>query len=178
MNFSRLYVCILLPAVFCLTIFAQSQVTASVFVDPAETYKQKINDAVESYDKVENNTFKFDNRYLSLPTHTPTQKDIDSYNKEKKNIAPGYVGWFVFPSLGHAVEGDWRRGAWFLAADILAYYIAVQPQPIRPNSYGLVNANALAGIGIFVVSRVWEFFDLVSYTNSYNDQLKIKYNIQ
>ena len=108
------------------------------------------------------------------------------YKMQEKNAGLGFLGWLLFPSLGHAFIGEWGRGVPFLVVDIIGYVLAVQRTSTYHYSgypyyrrYYTYEPSELAGVGIglLIITRLWELIDVVSYANNFNRELREKYGL-
>ncbi|MBT6120844.1 hypothetical protein HOH45_05195 [bacterium] len=83
---------------------------------------------------------------------------------------------FLPLSLGHAVAGDWKRGAPFLAADILMLGVFYSCIPYYRNNDVATNHVIVGGLATaFALSKVWEAMDAFSTAEEHNDRLTKQY---
>lgn len=98
---------------------------------------------------------------------------IEKYKQEEKNVGLGilgwWLGWVLVPSLGHALVGDWLRGVPFLVSYSIGYSLARRS--------GVPFIESYTGLNIMMISKAWEYVDVVSYVNESNWQLKRKYGL-
>lgn len=107
------------------------------------------------------------------------------YEEEKKEpwIAVG-AAWFI-PSVGHAYAGDWGRGFPFLLADIACIGLAatgIQQKSTTTDlgpPYGSYTTKTTeytstyyAGLGLLVLARIWEYFDVYALAEQHNKNLQ------
>lgn len=98
------------------------------------------------------------------------------YKRQEKNVWPGVLGAFFVPSLGHALVGDWGRGVPFLVADVIIYSSATSPVA-SSNVFGEIFARFFGGILLILISRTWEYVDVISYVYESNAKIKHKYGL-
>ena len=122
---------------------------------------------------------------LKEPNISPISTATDAltrYKLEEKNAGFGFLGWLICPSLGHGLVGNWQRGVIFLGIDVLAAIAMTSTNTVRHYYHGYYYTTepskyAKVGAAIFIISRLWELLDVVSYCNDYNKKLKEKYGL-
>jgi len=116
------------------------------------------------------------------PAVAPVRPSVDLMDIPGRKSPWGAVvgAWFV-PTLGHAYAGNWGRGAPFLVGEVVAVTLIVNGANDTYWTWGgeeLTDAGAtkvLAGAGLLIVTRVWEYIDAYHTAEDYNRRLEKRY---
>lgn len=97
------------------------------------------------------------------------------YNAESKNPWLAVGAAWLLPTMGHAYAGNWGRGLPFLGVEaaslaLMMSSISSTGSSVNTSQYGL-------GLGVFLVARVWEYFDAYTTAEEFNKELKTKYGL-
>ena len=82
-----------------------------------------------------------------------------------------FLSW-VFPSMGHAYAGNWRRGGYFVIAEISCLYIALSDYSAKPQGV-LVKDDTISmasSLGLFGL-LIWEKIDAYQEVEKYNNRI-------
>jgi len=112
---------------------------------------------------------------ISFAQEMGTDTKWKLYNAESKNpwLAVG-AAWFI-PTAGHAYAGNWGRGLPFLGVEaaslaLMMSSISSTGSTVNTSQYGLA-------LGVFMVARIWEYFDAYSTAEDANKELKKNYGL-
>ena len=110
------------------------------------------------------------------------QPNIEMYKAEERNAGlPVLISIFPGMGLGHAVAGDFERGAQFFATEILGILVVAYGSSL--SNSGDSNQEILggflvgtAGLGL-LITRLNEIGDAAGTVHDHNEMLKKKYDV-
>ena len=133
---------------------------------------------------VNNNNYGESNQQTS----TNYKKSLAIYESTKKNPWAGVGLAYLLPTAGHFYANDWGRGLKFFLGQVIGLGIMLNSYTYEEkctvyddyyyyydNCYDerVYNEDqALAGTAIYLIARIWEFFDAYDAVEDYNAKLK------
>lgn len=106
------------------------------------------------------------------------------YNDEKKEPWAAVGLAWLFPTVGHGYAGDWGRGFPFLLGEAASIGIMIsgvqqKKETTDLGGYGSYTTTKTeltsayyVGLGLFMVLRIWEYFDAYATAEQYNKELR------
>jgi hypothetical protein len=123
----------------------------------------------------------------ALPSsNNSLQQGLYFYERQKKSPLAAGLWSFFLPSAGHAYAGKWGRGLLFFLGEVVlmstAMTLGMDEVSTSYNPYSYDYSYTVEPNGIYWLSyigivglRIWELVDAVKVTNSYNNDLYMRF---